>query len=608
MNVPENATYAYIGAVVDELVRSGVTELCLCPGSRSTPIAVCAARHPGIRVWTLIDERSAGFFALGLAKGLRRPAVLLSTSGTAAANFLPAVIEARYGRVPLVVLTADRPHELRDTGALQTIDQVRLYGTHVKWFADMAIPEATYELMRYARSVASRAVAVAAGMPPGAVHLNFPLREPLVPVLAPDQLPPEEARVHAAWNGRGDGRSYAAHHAAQRAPEPRLASALAAELAPRRRGLIVCGPSDDPALPDAVCRLAAALGYPVLADPLSQVRCGPHDRGPVVDGYDALLRMPGAIETLAPEVVLRFGAVPASKPLMRYLEMHGAVRQIVVDAGGEWNDPARLAAEFVHADPVLLCRAVLGALGAPGAVPSAPGTHEWLPLWQRLGARARDAIKIRLDALEEPFEGKVFAELADLLPEGAVLYVGNSMPVRDLDTFFPGTPRAVRFLGNRGASGIDGLVSSALGVAGATWGRVVLVIGDLAFYHDLNGLLAAKLYGLNATVVLINNDGGGIFSFLPQAGYPDYFEALFGTPHGLDFRHAAGLYRASHALVESWEEFRARVREGISREGLSIVEVRTARDRNVLLHREVWQAVEAALRAEMPPDAVGGAP
>jgi len=625
MNVPENATYAYIGAVVDELVRSGVTDLCLCPGSRSTPIAVCAARHPGIRVWTLIDERSAGFFALGLAKGLRRPAALLSTSGTAAANFLPAVIEARYGRVPLVVLTADRPHELRDSGAPQTIDQVRLYGTHAKWFADMAIPEAADELMRYARSAASRAVAMAAGAPPGAVHLNFPLREPLVPVPAPDQIPPEEARVRAAWNGRDEGRPYAASFPAQMAPEPQLVSALASELAQQRRGLIVCGPSDDPTLPDAVCRLAATLGYPVLADPLSQVRCGPHDRGPVIDGYDALLRIPGAIETLVPEVVLRFGAVPASKPLTRYLERHNQARQIVVDAGGEWNDPARLAAEFVHADPVLLCRAVigaLGALGAPGAVPSAPGTHDWPALWRRLGARARDAVRIRLDALAEPFEGKVFAELSALLPDGAVLYVGNSMPVRDLDTFFPGTPRAVRFLGNRGASGIDGLVSSALGVAaglgaqdagghgpaGATRGPVVLVIGDLAFYHDLNGLLAAKLYGLNATIVLINNDGGGIFSFLPQAGYPEHFEALFGTPHGLDFRHAAGLYGVSHALVESWEEFRARVREGISRGGLSIVEVRTARDRNVLLHREVWHAVEAALRAELPHDALGGTP
>ncbi|MBM3470933.1 MAG: 2-succinyl-5-enolpyruvyl-6-hydroxy-3-cyclohexene-1-carboxylic-acid synthase [Armatimonadetes bacterium] len=632
MNVPENATYAYIGAVVDELVRSGVTDLCLCPGSRSTPIAVCAARHPGIRVWTLIDERSAGFFALGLAKGLSRPAALLSTSGTAAANFLPAVIEARYGRVPLVVLTADRPHELRDTGALQTIDQVRLYGTHAKWFADVAIPEATDALMRYARSVASRAVAVAAGAPPGPVHLNFPLREPLVPVPAPEQLPPEEARAHAAWTGRDEGRPYVASQV-RRAPDPELASALARELTQRRRGLIVCGPLDDPALPDAVCRLAAALGYPVLADPLSQVRCGPHDRGPVIDGYDALLRIRGANETLAPEVVLRFGAAPASKPLLRYLEVHGAVRQIVVDAGGEWNDPARLAAEFVHADPAPLCQAVLGALAAtgavssaPGAVPSVPGVvssargaHDWLALWQRLGAQSRDAIRIRLDAMAEPFEGKVFAELAGLLPDGAVLYVGNSMPVRDLDTFSPGTPRSVRFLGNRGASGIDGLVSSALGVAagmgarvgggrptGSTRAPVVLVLGDLAFYHDLNGLLAAKLYGLNATIVLINNDGGGIFSFLPQAGYPEYFEALFGTPHGLDFRHAAGLYGARHALVESWEEFRAHVREGISGEGLSIVEVRTARDRNVLLHREVWQTVESALRAWLPPGAAGG--
>lgn len=626
MSIPENATYAYIGAVVDELVRSGVTDLCLCPGSRSTPIAVCAARHPGIRAWTLIDERSAGFFALGLAKGLRRPAALLSTSGTAAANFLPAVIEARYGRVPLVVLTADRPHELRDTGALQTIDQVRLYGTHAKWFVDMAMPEGTDEMMRYARSIAARAAMLAQSAPPGAVHLNFPLREPLVPVHAPDQIPPESVRARAAWDGRDDERPYAASRAAQKAPAPEVASALASELARRHRGLIVCGPSDDPALPDALCRLGARLGYPVLADPLSQVRCGPHDRGPVVDGYDALLRIPAAVEALVPEVILRFGATPASKPLMRYLDMHDTVRQVVVDAGGEWNDPARLAAEFVDADPRLLCRAILAELGVgaeaasgPGTVAGARATREWLTLWQRLGTRAREAIQTRLRTMAEPFEGKVFAELSVLLPDGAVLYVGNSMPVRDLDTFFPGTPRAVRFMGNRGASGIDGLVSSALGVAaglgmtactqepaGATQAPVVLVIGDLAFYHDLNGLLAGKLYGLNATIVLINNDGGGIFSFLPQARYPEYFEALFGTPHGLDFRHAAGLYGASHALVESWEDFRKRVREGISREGLSIVEVRTARDRNVLLHREVWRAVEVALRAELPPADPGG--
>ncbi len=609
MSAPENATYAYIGAVVDELTRCGVTDLVLCPGSRSTPIALCAARHPGIRVWTLIDERSAGFFALGLAKGRRGPVALLSTSGTAAGNFLPAVIEARYGRVPLVVLTADRPHELRDIGASQTIDQVRLYGTHAKWFADVAMPEATDLMLRYARGTAARAVAAAAGAPAGAVHLNFPLREPLVPVPAPHEIPPEEKRDRAAWSGRDAGRRWATASPAQRALEPALAAALAQELA-ARRGLIVCGPQDDPLLPEAVCRLGMALGYPVLADPLSQVRCGSHTRGPVVDAYDALLRTACAEEIPSPEVVLRFGAAPASKPLVRYLESHGAARQIVVDPGAEWNDPSRLAAEFAHADPVLLCRALLDALGDRTPEGRGPDSVErarraWLPLWQDLGARARLAIRRHLDALEEPFEGKVFAELSDLLPDGAVLYVGNSMPVRDLDTFFPGVSRRIRFLGNRGASGIDGLVSSALGVA-ASCGPVVLVLGDLSFYHDQNGLLAAKLHALDATIVLVNNDGGGIFSFLPQAEYPEHFEALFGTPHGLDFRHVATLYGASYSRADSWAGFRSQVREGISSPGLAIVEVRTARDRNVVRHREVWQAVEAALRASSPAATTGG--
>ncbi len=595
MTKPENAAYAYIGAFVDELVRSGLRHLCLCPGSRSTPLAISAARHAGLKVWTLIDERSAAFFALGLAKTARAPAAILSTSGTAAANFLPAIVEAHYGRVPLVVLTADRPHELRESGAPQTIDQMRLFGVHVKWFVDVALPEATNSMLRYARTIACEAVAVARAGPAGPVHLNLPLREPLVPVTAPGELPPVETRAVSAWEGRGASRPYAAAHHPLSVPSADLVSGLARELSGQQRGLIVCGPGDDPGLPGAVGRLAAVLGYPILADPLSQVRCGAHDRRYVIDGYDPMLRIDELAAQLAPDLILRFGGTPASKPLNQYLAIHTGARHIVVDDGGGWNDPSRLASTFIHADPALLCQAMAGALDG-----KAPPALAWAALWRRLSSHARQAIQQRLNDLEEPFEGKVFGELSEVLPDGAILYVGNSMPVRDLDAFLPGTARAIRFLGNRGASGIDGLTSCGLGAAAAGVGPVVLVLGDLAFYHDMNGLLAAKLHQLEATIVLINNDGGGIFSFLPQAAYPEHFEALFGTPHGLDFRFAAEMYGASFARAETWDAFRAHVQEGVASAGVSIVEVRTDRDRNVALHREVWAAVEAALRTELP--------
>jgi 2-succinyl-5-enolpyruvyl-6-hydroxy-3-cyclohexene-1-carboxylate synthase len=620
VNHPENVTYAYIGVLVDELVRSGVRNLCLCPGSRSTPLAISAARHPGMCVWTFIDERSAGFFALGMAKALRGPVAVLSTSGTAAANFFPAVIEARYGRVPLLVLTADRPRELRDCGAPQTIGQVRLYGEHAKWFVDVAPPEATHDLLRYARALACQAVATAQERPPGPVHLNIPLREPLVPAAVPYEMPSRGHRDATVVEGRDADRPFTAVSLAQRPPDPGVVEELTQDLRRCPRGVIVCGPQDDPALPDAVSRLAKVLGYPILADPLSQVRCGPHDRSHVVDSYDGMLRTDDLAQRLAPDVIVRMGGVPASRPLLRYLEEHAPAHHLVIDGDGRWDDPARLATRLVHADARLFSDALATALERPTAASPAssrpargrpagpPGTSPWpelqaapwLGLWQRLGTRARQAIQQHVEQVDEPFEGRVFTELSALLPAGSTLYVGNSMPVRDLDTFFPGTSRMIRCLGNRGASGIDGVVSSALGTAAASAAPVILVLGDLALYHDLNGLLAAKLHRLRATIVLLNNDGGGIFSFLPQADYPDHFEALFGTPTGLDFRAAAELYDAAFARPATWEAFRACVRERLTSEGLGIVEVRTGRDRNVVLHRQVWAAVEAAISSEMP--------
>ncbi len=575
-----------VGAFVDALARAGVSDACVCPGSRSAPLAMLLHAHPRIRVWMHLDERSAAYFALGMAKAARRPVALLATSGTAAVNFAPAVTEACYARVPLVVLTADRPPELRDLGAPQTVDQTHLYGRHAKWFVEMPLPEATEGAARYARIVASRAVATAREAPAGPVHVNFPFREPLIPSLDRDAWSAAAREGEVGASGP-DGASAAPRRAA-----PAELAGLAHDLRGAHDGIIVCGPQDDPAFAGAVAGLAAALGYPLLADPLSLVRCGAHDRAHVVDAYDAFLRDDALAERLRPQAVLRFGAPPTSKPLSQFLQRHRDVPQVVVDEA-TWPDPTHTASCVYHAEPASFCAALTAAFGTPRAAGG------WTRRWLALAARARAAMTARLAEDDEASEPAVFADLAAVLPDGATLFAGNSMPVRDLDTFFPSSARMVRFLANRGANGIDGVVSSALGASSVADGPLVLVIGDLSFFHDLNGLLAAKRHRLNATIVLLNNDGGGIFSFLPQAEHPAQFEELFGTPHGLDARPACDLYGVGYERVIGRREFRDAVARSIASAGVQIIEVRTDRTANVALHRALWTGVTAAT-AEAP--------
>lgn len=564
---------AVVGTFVAALAAAGIRHVSACPGSRSTPLAIECARSRELKLWMHLDERSAAYFGLGLARMLREPVALLATSGTAAANFFPAVVEASLARVPLVVLTGDRPHELRDNGAAQTIDQLRLYGAHARWFFDLPEPDGTPAQVTFVSAIAARAVATARGEPAGPVHLNWPFREPLVPAPGASRSVPVPMAVQV--------------HNPVLAPPLALVAELGATLASMPHGLIVVGPDDfGPSFADAVTGLAQRLGYPILADALSGLRRGPHDRSLVLDAYDAFLRVASAPD---PELVLRFGAIPTSKPLQQYLESQSGARMLVVDPGG-WREPSSLASDVLHVDPTLLCLSLADPVAEHG-------TQQWTTEWLALNAAARRAIEARLATQTELFEGKVFTRLAALLPADAVLFAGNSMPVRDLDTFLPSDDRPLRCVANRGANGIDGVVSSALGASAAGRGPVVLAIGDISFYHDLNGLLAARKHGLDLLVVLLNNDGGGIFSFLPQADQvPGEFELLFGTPHGLDFRPFVEGYGGRFVRAGDWAGFDAAVIDGLRRGGLQVVEVPTERARNVAQHRSVWSAVAEALR------------
>ena len=593
-----------IRAFVDELARSGITDAVICPGSRSTPLALALRAHSGLRCRVLLDERAAGFFALGLAKASRRPVAVLCTSGTAAVNLAPAVVEAYYGRVPLVVLTADRPAELRDRGAPQTIDQLRLYGGHVKWFVEVPVVGCTTDELAHVRSLAGRAAATALASPSGPVHLNFAVREPLIPSssLGPVADSPGDRPVLAGPN---------APFVDAIAGRPMLAAgeiaAFADRVAATERGLIVAGPQDDPGLPAVLARLAAATGFPLLADPLSQARVGPHDRSLMVATGDLLARPGRWFDAHRPELVLRFGAMPTSKPILQMLQ---ATRPtlVVVDEGGGWRESALLPATFVHADAAGfadgLAAELRGRNGGPGASTSSPS--RWTADWLAADRAAADALAewlSRPPVATESFEPRPFAILTELMPDGGILWAGSSMPVRDMDAYLPSGQRAIRCYSNRGANGIDGVVSTALGAAASETGPVVLVVGDISFLHDLNALVAARLHHLSATIVLVNNDGGGNFSFLPQAatddpgvGLPGAYEELFGTPHGIEFGPIVRALGAEHSVAGAAELGPALARS-IGAAGVRVIEIRTDRARNLALHREATAAVATALDA-----------
>lgn len=582
----QSAAYAYVGAFVDELARSGLRHVCICPGSRSTPLALLCTDHDSLRVWTHIDERSAAFFALGLAKATGEPVALIATSGTAVANFLPAVTEAFFGRVPLLLLTADRPHELRDIGSNQTLYQAGIFGAHVKWSVDMPLPEDSETMLRHARTTAGRAMATARSAPAGPVQLNFPLREPLIPLPAADGDGRGSTRTFPVE--RDGGQPYVHVWQGKRTLPAADVAELAAELIRSRRPLIVCGPDLPRDATEHVMRLAARIGCPLLADPLSGLRTTGEAPAELIDAYDTFLRFEQVVAAVPPSLIVRFGAMPVSKALSHYLQQYAHVPQIVVDEGDRWRDPTATAARMLHVDGAELCRGLVVALDEAD---TAAGAHPWPKVWQRLNQVTRESLEGQLRELAEPFEGHVFQTLADMSLDGVNVYVGNSMPIRDFDTFFPAVEQRLRVFGNRGVSGIDGLVSSALGVSAADDGPVLLLLGDLSFYHDLNGLLAAGRHNLDVTIVVINNDGGGIFSFLPQARHGKHFETLFGTPIGLDFAPVVDMYGGTFVTTGDVQTLREQVESRLGSSGLHVIEFVADRGRNAELHRHVFDAV-----------------
>lgn len=546
-------------ALAAGLATAGVRHAIVSPGSRSTPLTLALDRAAAIRLEALPDERCAAFRALGIARATGRPVVVVATSGSAGAHWYPAVLEAEADGVPLICITADRPPELQATGANQVTNQTALFGEHVRDFVSLPPPDALADDV-LALTAGSRAAERSLWPAPGPVHINAAFREPLV---APDSLPEPPARP-------------AADASLQRptvAPDPVAIQALASLVA-GRPGLIVCGRGvRDPRFADAVAGLADALDAPLLADPLSGLRWGGHNRDRVLCTYDLILRSPDSTNRPAPDWVLQFGASPVSAAVSRYLDRND-VELVTVAEGGAWQDPGRHSRRRILGDPTAVAESLAALTPQP-----CPG--EWWPAWE-----AAEAAAANLAATPElrPPEADVVAALESELPDDAPLFIGNSLPIRLLDIFSRGRSPGIGIYGNRGLSGIDGNVSTALGIAAGAGRRVTALIGDLTLYHDMNGLLAAR--DTPATFVVLDNGGGGIFDLLPQSRL-NSFEAHWLTPTGLDLHRVAQLYDLSYDRIPACEIGAALLHAG---SGSAIIHVPVERELSTQRLKALWRA------------------
>jgi 2-succinyl-5-enolpyruvyl-6-hydroxy-3-cyclohexene-1-carboxylate synthase len=581
---PPNRNYLWAGIVVDELHRSGLRAVCIAPGSRSTPLAIAFAEHGGVRVYSHIDERSASFFALGLAKATHRPVALVCSSGTAGANFFPAIIEAGYGGVPLLVLTADRPPELRESGANQTIDQVKMFGDHVLWSVDMPLPEQHPPALgiRALRATVCRAYAIANGLDGvhehGAVHLNFPFRKPLEPVEVASDITDDPA-----YAPRPDGEPYTRFDSGRLVVREDEVTRAREWMSRSKRPLITIGPDVREQFRTVHPVLLGRV--PIMADVLSGARFSPsnadEDGHSILGGYDTFLRAPALLDRpdAYPDLIIRLGAVNTSQPLNDYLNDAPGAYTLLIGENGTYRDANHQTNTMLYIHPDRLAY-IFGFDTYRGrdreqAEAEQAALNQWNSRLHRLEAETWKALERGLG--ERWFDGAVVADVFAHMPDRSAVFLGNSLPVRHADQFARPNTRDIRMYGNRGTSGIDGNISTALGAAAGDDRPLVAIVGDLTFYHDMNGLLATRRAGAQAVFVVINNDGGGIFERLPIARYEPPYTDLFRTPHGLRFAHTAALYGLEYAQPADRAGFGEALTAALARlpQRSSIIEVTT---------------------------------
>lgn len=560
-----NTNSLWGSVLVETLHRLGLREVVISPGSRSTPLTIAFARHPGIDAIPVLDERSAAFFALGLARQHHRPVALLCTSGTAGANYFPAVIEAQESGVPLLIITADRPPEMRECRSGQTIDQQKLFGSHVNFYHEFSVPQATLPMLRYLRQSMAHAWERTQWPNSGPVHLNAPFRDP---------LPPLEDGLTGEVRGKFNETKFFA----VLKPSAPIITSPAGRLRLGGRGVIIAGqvrPADPVAYARAVGQIARQLGWPVLADALSPLRHHAHLVSHLVTTYDLIARSATLTKELRPDHVLCLHDWPTSKTLRQWLQADDLAVTLV---SSHLQNP-----DALHSRTSLVRCHVENLAGAiiPGAKP-----RGWLASWLDTDRKLGRRLAREVAATNGMFEARASALLPGLLPKGTPVFVANSMPVRDLEYFCPANSRGLEVHCNRGANGIDGTLSTALGVAHGN-SPAVLLTGDLALLHDTNGFLCRSKFKGSLTIVLINNDGGGIFGHLPVAQFEPPFEEFFATPQRADFKQLAAAYGCSHVTVRDWKHF-AQLLAKLPARGVRLLELRTDRKQDAATRKALF--------------------
>ncbi|WP_019850358.1 2-succinyl-5-enolpyruvyl-6-hydroxy-3-cyclohexene-1-carboxylic-acid synthase [Desulfitobacterium sp. PCE1] len=542
----------YIGVLVDELYQMGVREVVISPGSRSAPLSIIFCEHD-FQVYVSIDERSAGFFALGIAKEKERPVVLVCSSGSAVAHYFPAVVEAKHSNVPLIILTADRPPELRQVGAPQTIDQIKFYHDYTKYFEELALPEEREEMYPYVRGVMRKAYVSSMTDGYGVAHINIPLRDPLSPDLAKLDFTLGRLEHPFQWQ-RGESRL-----------------TLNSKIFQGKKGIIVCGGDAYADYHEEVLELAERLKAPLLADPISNFRNYGHPQ--IMDSYDVFLKKDTVKQELKPEFILHFGQTPVSKNLQEFLAMERDGLYFQINQTFQYRDPSLSINRYILASP----KAFAQALSVHNE------DDDYLYLWQDYQGRARQKLQLAHDETEL-FEGGLIQRLQDILPAESRLFVANSMAIRDVDYFLGSRQQELKVLCNRGANGIDGITSTALGVSTNHY-PTVLLTGDLSFFHDLNGLQIGKNHRLNLIIILLNNNGGGIFNYLSHSK-SRHFEFLFKTPHDMDFGGLKTLYGLTYFEPLDYKSFEEDVEKALSLEGIKVLNVKIDPQGSKRLHEK----------------------
>lgn len=540
----------YIAALVDELHELGVREVVISPGSRSTPLSILFCEHD-FKIFVNVDERSAGFFALGIAKEQVRPVVLVCTSGSAVANYLPAIVEAKYSGVPLIVLTADRPHELRNVGAPQAIDQNKIFNNFTKYYEELALPEENESMYRYVRVVMQKAYVSAMSKEYGVVHINVPIRDPLIPDLS---------KLDFTIGHKKNKFEYI---------EGKNNISLDNSIFKNKNGIIICGGDAYSNYHKEVLELGERLKAPILADPISNMRN--YSKDIIIDSYDAFLKNDHIKRELKPEFIIHFGQVPVSKRLQQFLTMHNESLYIQVGESFNYRNPSLSTKKYIKSSPKLFAESIC----------IENSNREYLDKWLNYQKQMSEQIKTAINE-EDLFEGKLIQKLQNMLPEKSRLVVANSMAIRDMDYFFEARNQNIKVLCNRGANGIDGTISTALGVSTSNE-PTILLIGDLAFNHDLNGLLIGKTHNLNLIIILLNNDGGGIFRYLPQSKEKN-FEYLFLTPQGINFEGVKTLYNTKYYEAKDYKFFEDNFNEALTLEGVKVIEIKFDSELSKILH------------------------